>query len=80
MDFLTMRDFRSKPKTAWEKLSQNGEIVITNNGKPTVLMLNIENGNFDVLLRAIKQAKAMMALNAIRTEAENRGFLREVEI
>jgi hypothetical protein len=80
MEFLTVRDFRTSPKSVWEKLSQNGEIVITNNGKPTALMLNIENGDFEEISRSIRQAKAMRALNAIRAEAADRGFLTEEEI
>jgi len=80
MEFLTVRDFRTSPKSVWEKLSQNSEVVVTNNGKPTALMLNIENGKFDELLRAVRQAKAMIALNSIREEAAERGFLSEEEI
>ena len=80
MEFLTVRDFRTSPRNAWEKLSKNGEIVITNNGKPTAIMLNVENGDFEEVLRTIRQAKAMRALNAIRTEAAKRGFLSDEEI
>lgn len=80
MEFLTVRDFRTSPKNVWDKLAQNGEIVVTNNGKPTALMLNIENGNFNELSRAVRQAKAMIALNSIREEAAERGFLTDEEI
>jgi len=80
MEFLTVRDFRTSSKSVWNKLAQNGEIVVTNNGKPTALMLNIENGNFDELSRAVRQAKAMIALNSIREEAAERGFLSDDEI
>ncbi|MCL1858676.1 MAG: type II toxin-antitoxin system Phd/YefM family antitoxin [Oscillospiraceae bacterium] len=80
MEFLTVRDFRASSKNVWDKLAQTGEIVVTNNGKPTALMLNIENGNFDELSRAIRQAKAMIALNSIREEAAERGFLSDDEI
>jgi len=80
MEFLTVRDFRTSPKKAWEKLSQNGEIVITNNGKPTAIMLNIVDDDFEEVLGTIRQAKAMRALNAIRVEAAQRGFLSDDEI
>ena len=80
MEFLTVRDFRTSPKSAWEKLSQNGEIVITNNGKPTAVMLNVKDGDLEEVLRTIRQAKAMRALNAVRAEAERRGFLSDEEI
>jgi len=80
MEFMTVRDFRTSSKNVWEKLSQNGEIVITNNGKPTAVMLDVQNGDLEEILRSIRQAKAMRALNAIRTEANERGFLSDEEI
>jgi len=80
MNFVTVRDFRTSPKSIWEKLSESGEVVITNNGKPTALMLNIADGDFEEVLKSIRQARAMRALNAVRIEAEQRGFLSDEEI
>jgi len=80
MEFLNVREFRTYPKRVWEKLAKQGEIVVTNNGRPTALMLNIENGDYDDLARAIRQARAMIALNSIRAEAAERGFLSDEEI
>ena len=80
MEFVTVRDFRTSPKNIWEKLSASGEVVITNNGKPSALMLNINDGEFEEVLRSVRQAKAMRALNAIRFEAAQKGFLSEEEI
>ena len=80
MEFLNVREFRTYPKRVWVKLAEQGEIVVTNNGKPTALMLNIENGDYDDLARAVRQARAMIALNSIRAEAAERGFLSDEEI
>ena len=41
MDFYTVRDMRTTPKSLWDSLTADGEVVITNNGKPTTLMLDI---------------------------------------
>jgi len=78
MDFITIREFRSS--SVWNKLSQQEEMVLTNNGKPAALVISIKDGNFEEVLCSIRQAKAMRALNAIRTEAAERGFLSEDEI
>ena len=78
MDFLTIRDFRSS--SVWDKLSQKDEVVLTNNGRPVALVLTITDGNFEELLGSVRQAKAMRALNAVRAEAAERGFLSEEEI
>ena len=47
MNFYTVRDLRSTPKSIWDHLSLDGEVVITNNGKPTALLINIEEGSFE---------------------------------
>ena len=80
VEFLNVREFRSSPKSVWEKLSQKGELVITNNGKPTALMLNIANGEIEELLRAIRQARAMIAINNMRLIAEENGYMSDEEI
>jgi hypothetical protein len=43
-------------------------------------MLDVSDGNFEVTLRAVRQAKAMLAFNAMRTRAAQRGFLSDEEI
>jgi antitoxin (DNA-binding transcriptional repressor) of toxin-antitoxin stability system len=78
MDFMSVRELRST--SVWDKLTQQEEIVLTNNGKPAALILKIPDGNLEELLRSVRQAKAMRALNAIRTEAAERGFLSGEEI
>ena len=77
MDFLTIRDFRSA--SVWDRLSKQEEAVLTNNGRPVALILALD-GNFEEVLGSVRQAKAMRALNAIRAEAAERGFLSEEEI
>lgn len=80
MNFYTVRDLRTTPKAIWESLSENGEVVITNNGKPTALMLNIADGNFEEVIKATRQAKAMIAFNSMRDKAAERGFMSDEEI
>jgi len=80
MDFVSVRDFRSSSKRIWDKLSQEGEAVITNNGKPVAYMVNIRDGEFEDLSRAIRQAKAMMSINRMRAIAEENGYMTDDEI
>jgi len=80
MDFCTVRDFRSYPKKIQEKLEQDGELVLTNNGKPTAFIIHIPDGKFEETVQTVRQARAMRALNAIRAEAATRGFLSDEEI
>ena len=69
MNFYSIRDLRSETKNICENIRRDGEAVITNNGKPTLLMLDISEDNFDEILRAVRQAKAMIAFNKEEIQA-----------
>jgi PHD/YefM family antitoxin component YafN of YafNO toxin-antitoxin module len=80
MNFYSVRDLRTTPKDIWDNLSADGEVVITNNGKPTAILLDISNGSFEETLKAVRQAKAMIAFNAMRSKAAAKGFMTAEEI
>ena len=80
MKFYSMRDLRTESKQMWETLSANQEVVITNNGKPAALMIDVSEENFEEMLRAVRQAKAMVAINAMRATARSMGYFTEEEI
>lgn len=80
MDFYTVQDLRTNSKDIWESLSSNKEAVITNNGRPTALLLDIADGGFEETIKAVRQARAMMAFNSMRTKAAKKGFMSDVEI
>ena len=80
MNFYSIRDLRTETKSICEHIQASGEAVITNNGKPTVLMLDISEDNFEEVLQAVRQAKAMIAFNSMRKIAEDNGFMSEEEI
>jgi antitoxin (DNA-binding transcriptional repressor) of toxin-antitoxin stability system len=80
MQFVTVRDFRNSSRDIWDKLSKDEEIIVTNNGKPTALMLNITENNFEDLLAGVRQVKAIQAFTRMREEAAERGFMSEQEM
>lgn len=80
MNFYTVRDLRTTPKRIWENLSADGEVVITNNGKPTALLFDIADGSFEETLKAVRQAKAVIAFNSMRAKAAARGYMSDEEI
>lgn len=80
MNFYSIRDLRSETKNICDKVRQSGEVVITNNGKPSVLMLDISEDNFDEVVRAIRQAKAMIAFNSMKAIAAANGYMTDSEI
>ena len=46
MNFYSVRELRSDSKAMWQNLAAGSEIVITNNGKPSALMIDIPEGGF----------------------------------
>lgn len=80
MKFYSVRDLRTDSKSMWENLRGNGEAIITNNGKPAALMIDISEDNFEIMIQAIRQAKAMIAFNNMRSRAAAKGFMTDEEI
>ena len=80
MKFYSVHDLRTDTKSMWANLKYNGEAIITNNGKPAALILDISEDNFEIMLQAVNQAKAMIAFNNMRSRAASKGFMSEEEI
>ena len=80
MNFYSIRELRTETKNIYENILQNGEAVITNNGKPSMLLINISEDNFDEILRAVRQARAMIAFNSMRMIAAKNNYMSEDEI
>ena len=64
------------------KLEQENEFAIMDNGKHIAIIFKIPEvkSGFDKTVGFIKRLKALIALNEMRSEAEDRGFLSEEEI
>jgi len=73
MNFYSVRDLRTCPRDVWETLSEKHEVIITNNGKPTALMIEIDGENLEDTLFSVRQALAMRAVNKLRLDALNNG-------
>lgn len=80
MEFYSVRDLRTDSKSMWRTLASGREVVLTNNGKPAALMIDVSNSDFEQVLMAIRQAKAMIAYNSMRAVAAENGYMSEEEI
>jgi len=80
MQFVTVRDFRNASGSVWEKLNREGELVVTNNGKPAAILLNVGGNDLEQTLRDIRRAKLLRLLSEAREEAAGRGFMSDEEI
>ncbi len=80
MTFYSKRDLRTDSKDMWSSLAAGNEVVITNNGRPAALMIDISQDNFDDVIQSVRQARAMIAFNSMRKTAASKGFMSEDEI
>jgi hypothetical protein len=69
MYFLTIRELSKSPKTALSKLAKDGKAVLTNNGKPAAIMLNVDSENFEKVFAFIQQAGTLKQLSKIEAAA-----------
>ena len=80
MEFYSVRDLRTASGAVWNRLAEGGEVVITNNGKPSALMIEIPEGGFDETVQAVRQARAMIAFNSMRRRAAAEGYMSDEDI
>jgi hypothetical protein len=74
MEFLSIREFNSSPGKSREKLRKNGKIVLTNNGKPSMLVFDIAGQDFEALIDILNRAEAMRILDEIQLQAARNGL------
>ena len=80
MNFYSVRDLRTKAQNLWSDLEGGNNAVLTNNGKPSGLILPVPEGTLDELIRAVRQAQAMIAFNNMRKTAAENCYMTDDEI
>ena len=80
MGYCSVRDLRNAKKEVWDNLEKEGELIVLNNGKPRAIIYNVDNDTVDFMLKAVRQAKAMISFNQMREKAQNSGFMSDEEI
>ncbi len=80
MNFYPVSDLHTSSANMWATLKSGNEVVLTDGGKPSALMIDIPEGSFEETLRAVRQAKAIIALNNMRARAAKKGYLSDEQI
>jgi len=76
MNLMAVHELKS-PRKLRARLKREKEILLTNNGKPMAVLLNIEeNEDPEGVLNAARAARAQIALGRIREDARGRGVDR----
>ena len=75
MEFVPYRLLRNEPTALRKKLEDKGELVVTVDGKPFAIMINLsESENMDDILLMVSRLRAQMAVRAIRSQARRNGL------
>ena len=73
MDFVSMREFTASPKKTQKKLAANKELIVTNNGTPTMLVIDITNKDFIKTIDYLRRQEALDILHQIQMESVRNG-------
>lgn len=70
MEFVPYRLMRNQPNELRKKLEQQGELVVTVDGEPMAIMLQIPKGSLEDLVMLVSQVRAQLAVSRIRQKAQ----------
>ena len=70
MEFVSIREFNSSPRTTQETLDRDGKLVLTNNGKPMALVFKVDSENFEETLSAVQKMEHDRFVSLKLAEAE----------
>ena len=73
MRFVSVRDLRGKSAELWRDLPQEGEMVVTSNGRPVAILAAVNEGNVEESLAAFRRARAVEAVAALQLGSSIRG-------
>ena len=73
MRFLSVRDLRNNSARVWRELSDEKEMVVTNNGRPVAVLTSVDEGGVEESLAAWRQVRATRAVVNIQRESVQRG-------
>jgi len=73
MQFLSVQEFSKSPQTALSSLSQSDKVVLTNNGKPSALMIYADESNLEDILTDLKRLRAKRDLLDLQMQSIENG-------
>ena len=73
MEFVPYRLLRNQPAELRRMLEEQGELVVTVDGEPLAIMLQVPKGNLEELVLLLSQVRAQLATAVIREQARKSG-------
>lgn len=66
MKFVTVRELRGNSAKVWRDLEENGELVITSNGRPVAIVTPTDEQGLEQSLRDLRQLRALRAVQQMQ--------------
>ena len=74
MQFIGVRDLRTKSAEIWQRLTKEKELVITSSGKPIAVLSSISEDNLEEALRLLRRVRAMQAAEHLQRQSLQAGL------
>ena len=75
MEFVPYRVLRNKPTALRQQLREQGELVVTVDGKPFAVMIDLGGSeNMDEIMLLVSRLRAQMAARSIRSQVRRNGL------
>jgi prevent-host-death family protein len=66
MKFISMRDLRLRPGKVWKMAKEEGDVVLTVNGRPVAILTGVDENSLETEVSAIRRARALQALDSLQ--------------
>ena len=73
MEFVSVRELRSRSAAVWRSLAREKDLVVTSNGKPIALLSATSASTLEVSLAALRQVRAQLAVAGMQQRAQETG-------
>jgi len=73
MKFLSVRDLRGRSAEVWKNLPEEGEMIVTSNGRPIAILAAITESTLEESLSAFRQARAIEAVVSLQRKSAQQG-------
>ncbi len=74
MEFISVRDLRSRSAAIWDSLAEQQDLVVTSNGKPVAVLSAATASTLEATLDALRQARAQLAVVEMQRRAREAGL------
>lgn len=69
MNFYGIRDLSNNTKNVMTSVSTNKKVIITDNGKPSAIMLSINESNFETVLSFVQKLEMQLAVSELQKQS-----------